>query len=69
MVMLIDVFKGANTDKMRSQNLTSEAAFGAAKQKLVSLDKTLPDKLVNRLIIDGELLTFFSIKLSHNTYQ
>lgn len=59
--MLADVFKGANNEKMRSQNLTSETAYGAAKQKLLGIDKALPDKLVNRLVIDGELpqLTHF----------
>lgn len=31
MIMLADVFKGANNDKMRSQNLTSETAYGIAK--------------------------------------
>lgn len=53
LLVLIDVFKGANSRKIRCDNLTSEAAYGLAKQRLVSIDKTLPEKLVNRLVIEG----------------
>ncbi|XP_022673087.1 Bloom syndrome protein homolog isoform X1 [Varroa destructor] len=58
LLVLIDVFKGANSRKIRCDNLTSEAAYGLAKQRLVSIDKTLPEKLVNRLVIEGYLKQF-----------
>lgn len=54
-LLLIDVFKGSNNEKIRKDGLTSESAYGKARQRLLGIDKTLPDRLVDRLIVDGYL--------------
>ncbi|XP_028966599.1 Bloom syndrome protein homolog [Galendromus occidentalis] len=68
-LLLIDVFKGSNSDKIRKDNLTTEPVYGRAKERLLGIDKTLPERVVDRLIADGYLnIVVADTKMSETAY-
>lgn len=68
-LLLIEVFKGSNSEKIRKDNLTTEPVYGKAREKLLGIDKTLPERLVDRLIVDGYLsIVVVDTKMSETAY-